>query len=101
VFGSAFSQSWFVSIGPVGNSMIGDRIEQVLVEAHAEGRVVFALESNRWLVGFERLHRSLEADRSRFDAMFDGRLCRDCSDQIVGQDVRPKLLPDQLLSLAS
>jgi hypothetical protein len=54
VFGTAFPQPWFISVGPVGDSMLGDRIEQVLVEAHAKGRVVFALEGNHWLEGFER-----------------------------------------------
>jgi hypothetical protein len=81
--------------------VVGDRIEQVLVEDLAEGRVVFALESNHWLEGFERLDRSLEADRSWLDAVFGCRLSRDRTDEIVGQDMRPEFLPDKFWCLAS
>ena len=100
-FGSAFSSPRFVSVGSIGDSVDGDRVEQVLVEDLAEGRVVFALESNHWLKGFECLDRSLEADRSRFDAVFGCGLSHDRTDEIVGQDVRPEFLPDKFRCLAA
>ena len=101
MFGSAFSQPRFIPVGSIGDAVVGDRIEQVLVEDLAEGRVVFALESNHRLKGFERLDRSLEADRSRFDAVFGCGLSHDRADEIVGQDVRPDFLPDQFRCLAA
>jgi hypothetical protein len=58
----------------------GDRVEQVFIDDPAECAVVFALESNDRLEGFERLDRSLETDRSRFDPVFGCRLSDNCSD---------------------
>ena len=100
VFGSAFSQPRFIPVGAIRDPVAGDRVEQVLVEDLAEGRVVFALESDHRLEGFERLNRSLEADRSRFDAVFGCGLCDDRADEVVGQDMRPEFLPDQFRRLA-
>ena len=74
---------------------------KLLVEDPAECRVVFALQSNHWLEGFERLHRSFEADRSWFDAVFACGLRHDRADQIVGQDMRPEFLPDQFRCFAA
>ena len=101
VFGAAFSQPRFIPIRPIGDPVVGDRIEQVLVEDLAERRAAIALESNHWLEGFERLDRSLETDRTRFDAVFGCSLSYDRSDEIVGQDMRPEFLPDKLWCLAS
>ncbi len=55
---------------------------------------MLALDSNHWLEGFQRLNRALEADRSRFDAVFGCGLSHDRTDEIVGQDMRPEFLPD-------
>ena len=101
MLGSAFSQPRFVSIGPIGNTVAGDRIEQLFVELLAECCVVFALERDHWLEGFERLDRSLEADRSRFNAVSGCSLSDNCSDEIVRQDVRPDFFPDKLRCFAS
>jgi len=101
MFGSAFSQPRFISVGPIPDSVFGNGIEQAMVEDLAEGRVVLTSEGNHGLKGFERLKCSLETDRSRFDAMFGSGLCRDRSDEVVGQDVRPEFLPDQLWCLAA
>ena len=62
---------------------------------------MFALDGDHRLEGFQRLDRSLEADRSRFDAVFAGGLGDDRADEIVGQDVRPDFLPDQFRCLAA
>jgi hypothetical protein len=91
VFGSALSQPGFISVGPIGDSVSGDRVEEGLVDELAEGRVVLTLDRDHGLKGFERLERSLETDGARFDAMFEGGLCRDRTDKVVGQNVRPKL----------
>ena len=101
MFGSAFPQPRFKSVGPIGDSVFGDCIQQTMVEEMAKGRVVLALEGNHGLKGFESLERSLETDRSRFDAMFDSGLCRDRTDEVVGQDVRPELLADEFWCLAA
>lgn len=44
VFGSAFPQPRFKSVGPIGDSVFGDCIEQTMVEELAKGRVVFTSE---------------------------------------------------------
>ena len=101
VFGSAFPQPRFKSVGPIGDSVFGDCIQQTMVEEMAKSRVVLALEGNHGLKGFECLDCSLEADCSRFDAVFSCRLSRDRTDEIVGQDMRPEFLPDKCWCLAS
>ncbi len=58
-------------------------------------------ESNDWLESFECLNGSLEADRSWFDAVLFCGLSHDRTDEIVGQDVCPKFLPDEFRCLAS
>ena len=37
VFGTPFSQSGFISVGAIGDSVTGDRVEQVFVEEPADG----------------------------------------------------------------
>ena len=101
VFGSAFSQPRFKSVGPIGDSVYGDCIQQAMVKELAEGGVVLTLQYDHGLKGFERLKCSLETDRSRFHAMFDSGLCCDRPDEVVGQDVRPEFLPDKLWGLAT
>ena len=46
---------------------------------------MIALYRNHGLERFERLQRSLEADRSRCHHVFAGSLGHDRADQIVGQ----------------
>jgi len=99
-FWSTFSSPRLVSVGSVGDTVDGDRIEHVPVEGLAEGRAAFALESNHWPKCLECLDYSLEADCSRFDAVFSCRLSRDRTDEI-GQDMRPEFLSDKCRCLAS
>jgi hypothetical protein len=47
-----------------------DGIQQLLVKAIAECRVILALDGNLRLEGFQRLDRTLETDRPRVDAVF-------------------------------
>jgi hypothetical protein len=68
-FGSSFSSARLVSVGSVGDPVDDNRVEQLLVQDLAEGRLVFALESNHRLEGFECLDHPLEADRSWLDAV--------------------------------
>ena len=72
-----------------------------MIEASAVRRVMFALNRHQRLERFQCLDRSLEADRSRFDIVFAGRLGDDRADEIVGQDVRPDFLPHQFWCLTS
>jgi len=62
---------------------------------------MLALESDHGLEGFERLNRSLETDRSRLDVVFDGRLSRDRTYEIVSQNMRPQFLADKFRCLAA
>ena len=55
MFGSAFSQPRFKSVGPIGDSVYGDCIQQAMVKELAEGGVVLTLQYDHGLKGFERL----------------------------------------------
>ena len=101
MFWSPFSQARFIPIGSIGYSMCGDGIKQSLKEAHAESRVMLAQDGNHRLKGFERLDSALETDRSWCNILFDCGLSDDRTDEIVGQDVRPDFLPDQVRSFAA
>jgi hypothetical protein len=61
---------------------------------------MLALDGNHRLEAFHRLNGSLEVDRSRFDAVFCCGLGYDRAVEIVGQDMRPDLLPNQFRCLA-
>ena len=62
---------------------------------------MLALDGNHRPEGFQRLDRSLEADRSRFDAVFACGLSHDRPDEIVGQEMRPDLLAYKFRRLAA
>ena len=96
LFGSGFQLSRFESVGPIRYAVSRDGIEDVVVERPAECWVTFACQGNHRLKGFERLDRSLKADGTWLDTMFGGSLCHDCPDQIVGQNMRPEFLPNEL-----
>ena len=78
-----------------------DGIQQLLVKAIAKCRVMLALDGNHRLEGFQRLDRTLEADRTRVDAMFRRGLGHDRTDEVVGQDMCPYFLPNQFRCFAS
>ena len=73
----------------------------MLIEAHAECRVAFAHDINRWLKPLQRLERAFETDRSRLDVVLGCRLGHDRSDEIVGEDVRPNLIANKFRRLAT
>lgn len=62
---------------------------------------MLALNRNQRLKCLQRLDRSFEADRSRVDVVFAGGLGDDGADEVVSQNVRPDLLPNQLRCLAA
>ena len=98
---SPFSKSRFNTVGTVRNTMCNDGIEQLVVKCRPNSGAVLGFARDQRLEGFERLDGALEADGPWFDAMLDGGLGHDRSDQIVGQDVRPNLLAHQFWCLAS
>src|ERR1700732_1770286 len=100
-FGSAFPSPRFKSVGPIRDSVLRDRIEEVLVEHPAECRVAFTFQGDHWLKGFECLDRSLEADRAWFETMSRRGLGHDRADEVVSQDMRPEFLSDKFRRLAS
>ena len=67
------------------------------------GRIVVAKfdDGDDVLERFQRLHCSLETDRSRNDAMPVCRLSDNCTDQIVSQDVGPDFLADKFWRLTT
>ena len=81
--------------------MTCDAIKQVLIEVHAECRVVFAHDINRWLKPLQRLEGAFETDRARLDIMLGCRLGHDRSEEIVSEDVCPELFANKLRRLAS
>jgi len=100
VLGSPLSQPRFVPVGSIGDSMAGDGIQELLGESTAEGRVLFALESNHRLEGLQRLHGSLKADRTGVQTVVAGGLGAERAAQMVRQEVRPDLLAHQFPRLA-
>jgi photosystem II stability/assembly factor-like uncharacterized protein len=86
VFGPAFSQARFNSVWSVGNSVNGDGLEPLQINLPEAFRGLFPLHRNSRLEAFERLDRSLETDRSWFDAVFAGGVGQDCGD---GQRYHP------------
>jgi hypothetical protein len=61
---------------------------------------VVALDRDHRLKGRQRLDRSLEADRSWADTVFDGGLGHDGSDEVVAQQVRPDFFADEFRCFA-
>jgi len=82
--------------GRPANTVSNDGVEQVLVEMIAEHSVMPALHGYHRLKRFQRLNRSLEADRPWFEAMLARGLSDDGADQVVGQDMGPDLLSHEL-----
>ena len=60
-----------------------------------------ALEGNQWLKGFQGLECAFEADRSWKHIVHGRGLSDDRADEIVGQDVRPNFLANELRCFAS
>ena len=101
VFRSSLSQSGFEAVRSIRDLMAGDRIEELLVELHSNDGVSLALDGNCWLESFQSLDRAFEADRSRITTVFGCRLRDNRTNEIVGQDVRPHFLSDELRRFTS
>src|SRR5215475_4049 len=95
VFRPALSEPWFHSIRPVRHTVRGYGIQHLLVQSAAAFGIVARPQRDHRLERFERLDRSLEADRSGFEAVFAGGLCDDGADQVVTENMCPQLFPDQ------
>ncbi len=95
-FGTALSPPRLKAIGPIGDSVTSNGVQQVLVEGDAEGGIAMALASIHRLKGFQRLQRTFEADGARFNLVPCGGLRHEGANQVVRQDLRPELLSDQL-----
>src|SRR5688500_14426332 len=94
------STPWLKAAWPIGDAMDGDGVEQLLVEALAKRGIALALDGDHRLEGRQRLDGAFEADRSRLDSVLSRGLSHDGANEIVGQDVRPDLLPHELGGLA-
>ena len=73
--------------------MCGDGIEELLVQLSPVQSITVTLDGEEWLERFQRLDRTLEADRSRLNAVLGRRLSHDRADEVVSQNVSPELLP--------
>jgi hypothetical protein len=62
VFGPAFAEARFHSVGSIGHTVNGDGLQQLLVDPLAPFPVLFALQRDYRLEGLEGLDRSLETD---------------------------------------
>ena len=63
--------------------------------------ITVTLDGEERLERFQRLDRTLKADRSRLNAVLGRRLSHNGADEVVSQNVSPELLPYQLGRLAT
>jgi hypothetical protein len=91
-----FSSSGLEAIRSISDTVSNDGVEQVLVEMFSECSVVASLHGNHRLKRFQRLNRSLEANRPWFETMLGRGLSDNGPDEVVGQDVGPDFLSHQL-----
>ena len=96
-----FAEPWFHAIGPVGHSVLGNGIQQLLVEPAEAFGITLSLHRDHRLERLERLDRPLETERSRLEAVFAGGLCDNSADQVVSQNMCPEFFPDRFWCLAA
>ena len=101
MFGSAFQQSWFKSVRPIGDPLTGDAVEQLMIEQHSMNCASMLLVIDQPLKLFEELKRPLEANRSWLNLMFRCCLRHDHTDEIVSENVRPNLLTHEFRCFAT
>jgi hypothetical protein len=58
-------------------------------------------QGDQWLESLQVLERSFETDRTRLDGVFSRSLCHDRAKAMVGQNVGPEFLPNQVRRLAA
>jgi len=63
--------------------------------------ITVALDGEERLERFQRLDRTLEADRSRLNTVLGRRLSHDGADEVVSQNVSPELPPHQIRRFAT
>ena len=81
--------------------MCCDGIEELLVQLSAVHSITVPLDGEERLECFQRLDRTLKADRSRLNAVLGRRLSHNGADEVVSQNVSPELLPHQVWCLAT
>jgi hypothetical protein len=89
------------AVGTVGHAVCRNGIEQLFVKLPAELSVTPALQGDQWLESLQGLERSFETDRTRLDGVFNRNLSHDRADEIVGQNVGPEFLPNEVWRLAA
>jgi hypothetical protein len=101
VFRPSFRHAWLEAVGAIGDSVLGDGPQHLLIQGFQVFDSTMCLLADHGLKGHQHLERRLETDGSRRDSVLAGRLSHDRTDQVVSQDVRPNLLADQLWRLAA
>ncbi len=96
----SFLSPRLVAIGAIGDTVGGDSGEQIVVQAQAARRVVFALQRDHRLKRFQCLDGALEAERTWFQMVFMRCLSDDGANEVIGQNVCPQFLANQFGSLA-
>jgi len=81
--------------------MCCDSVEELLVQLSPMRSITVTLDGEERLERFQRLDRTLKADRSRLNAVLGCRLSHNGADEVVSQNVSPELLPYQLWRLAT
>lgn len=98
---SPLFQSRFVAIGAIGDSVDGDGVQQLMLQAQAICGVMGGAKLDQRLKRFQGLHGALDANRAWQEVIFCRGLSDDRADEIVGHDMRPDLLVHQLGRLAA
>jgi len=101
VFRSSFRHAWLEAVGAIGDAVLGDGPQHLLIQGFQVLDSAVCLLADHRLKGRQHLDRRLETDGSRLDSVLAGRLSHDRTDQVVSQDVRPDLLADKLWCLAA
>jgi hypothetical protein len=95
-FRFSFRHSRLKAVEAIRESVDGDGPEYSPIERFPVSKTTVRLVSNQELKGFENVKRRLETDGSRRDSIPVGRLGHEGADQIVGQNLCPNPLPNQL-----
>ena len=97
----ALPEPWLHAIRPVGHTVRGYGIQNLLVEPAAAFGITARPQRDHRLERLERLDRSLETDRPGHEAVLAGGLCDDGADQVVSQNMCPELFPNRFRCLAA
>ena len=76
--------------------MCCDSVEELLVQLSPMRSITVTLDGEERLERFQRLDRTLKADRSRLNAVLGRCLSHNAADQVVSQNVGPEFLPHEV-----